>query len=249
MKRNLRWIIPAIVIGLVVTAFYWAKSALGPEPQALQALQSDSTVQVTQNPDWITFSPTNSTPTTGFVFYPGGRVDYRSYAVPLRKIAAQGYQVVLVQMPLSLAVLAPDRADEVISAYPDIQHWVIGGHSLGGAMAAQYIYNNPGKMDGLVFWAAYPASNNSLVGQNRLQVALIHGTLDGLATPDKIEASEPLLPNDTKWIAIDGGNHAQFGDYGVQPGDGTATISTQEQQSQGVAGTLEILNIVQGNSK
>ena len=104
--------------------------------------------------------------------------------------------MVIVDMPLNLAVLNPGAADKVMAAYPEIQHWAIGGHSLGGAMAANYAVNHPEQVQGLVLWAAYPASSDDLSSSN-LRVVSIFGSLDGLATGEKIEASRPLLPADT----------------------------------------------------
>ncbi len=126
-------------------------------------------------------------------------------------------------MPLALAVLAPNEALEVMAAYPSVESWAVGGHSLGGAMAARLTYTHPEAVDGLVLWAAYPASTDDLSSSDVI-VTSIYGTLDGLSTGDKIDASRPLLPGDTQWVPIEGGNHAQFGDYGVQSGDGSATI-------------------------
>jgi pimeloyl-ACP methyl ester carboxylesterase len=143
-------------------------------------------------------------------------------------------------MPLNLAVLAPDRAAEVMAAFPGIESWALGGHSLGGAMAANFAHSNPGAVRGLLLWAAYPGASDDLSGY-QLAASSIYGTRDGLATPDKIDASRPLLPPDTQWTAVDGGNHAQFGWYGPQPGDGEATISREEQQAQIVAATLQLL--------
>jgi hypothetical protein len=95
-------------------------------------------------------------------------------------------------------------------------------------------------MDGLVLWAAYPASNNDL-SSSGVRVLSISGTLDGLSTPEKIAASVPLLPANTVWIPIEGGDHAQFGWYGPQAGDNPATISRGDQQTQIVQATLEFL--------
>jgi pimeloyl-ACP methyl ester carboxylesterase len=132
-------------------------------------------------------------------------------------------------MPFNLAVFGSGRASQVIAAHPEIDQWVLGGHSLGGAMAASYVYSNPGAMDGLFFLAAYPAGNQSLA-ESGMNVLSISGTKDGLATPEKIAASIPLLPKDTIFFPIEGGNHAQFGWYGPQSGDNPATISREEQQ-------------------
>jgi len=167
-------------------------------------------------------------------------VDPRAYASTARGLAEDGYLVVIVPMPLDLAFFAPGRAAEVMAAFPGIKNWAIGGHSLGGAMAANFARNNRDAVHGLVLWAAYPASSDDL-SSSQLGVSSIYGTRDGLATLDKIEASRPLLPPDTQWIAIEGGNHAQFGWYGPQSGDNEATISREEQQAQIVAATLQIL--------
>jgi len=144
-------------------------------------------------------------------------------------------------MPLNLAILAPDRAADVMAAFPEIDRWAVGGHSLGGAMAARFAYQNPDTVRGLVLWAAYPASTDDLSGLP-LAVTSIYSTRDGLATGAKIAASRTLLPSGTRWVAIERGNHAQLGWYGPQPGNGTATVSRKEQQRQVVAATLELLS-------
>jgi dienelactone hydrolase len=166
-------------------------------------------------------------------------VDYRSYAPVLHEIAAQGYLVVLVPAPLNLMVFKPNAADAVIPQFPQIEHWAIGGHSLGGAMAANYAYTHPNAVDGLVLWASYPASNNDLT-DSASPVLSIYGTLD-MAGMEKFEESRALLPENTVWTVIEGGNHAQFGDYGFQPGDNVATISAAEQQAQIVNATVAFL--------
>jgi pimeloyl-ACP methyl ester carboxylesterase len=162
-----------------------------------------------------------------------------------REIAEQGYLVVVVPMPLDLAVLGAGRASAVVDAFPEVERWAIGGHSLGGAMAANYAARNPDAIDGLALWAAYPASADDLSDRD-LAVVSIYGTEDGLATPDKVNASRALLPADTQWVPIEGGNHAQFGSYGSQRGDNAATIDEQTQRDQVVAATVELLAALEG---
>ncbi|HVN55489.1 MAG TPA: alpha/beta hydrolase, partial [Anaerolineaceae bacterium] len=140
MAKGLR--ISLIVIGLVIflslSGFViWGETPSSPMPEALAALASDGQVTVTSG-KWLVFSSTARTPATGLIIYPGGHVDYRAYAPSAHQIAAQGYLVVIVPMPLSLAVLNAGGAADVISAYPEIQHWAVGGHSLGGSMAANF---------------------------------------------------------------------------------------------------------------
>ncbi len=230
-----------IVLLLAVAGFTaWAYTPLGPMPEALAALQSDTAVQVTTSP-WLTFAPASGQPATGFIIYPGGRVDARSYAPVARAIAAEGYLAVIVPMPFNLAVTNVGAADRVIAAHPEIAHWAIGGHSLGGAMAANYAYTRPDAVQGLILWAAYPAGNNSLADRS-LAVTSIYATADGLATAEKIDASRPLLPASTRYVAIAGGNHAGFGWYGPQGGDGQASVVRAAQQAQVVAVTVEVLD-------
>jgi hypothetical protein len=238
------WVIFVGIILVVVIGFVaWGLIIPSPMQEALAYMQTDSRVSVTDEP-WLVFQPTDGYPTTGLIFYPGGRVDPRAYAPMAQLIADQGYLVVIVPMPLNLAVFGSNRAASVIQSYPEIQHWVIGGHSLGGSMAAAYADKNDDQIDGLVLLASYPAGSNSLT-DNKLMVASIYATQDGLATKDKIDASRELLPADTNWVQIDGGNHAQFGWYGNQSGDLPATISRKEQQAQVIRATLELLKQVE----
>jgi hypothetical protein len=127
-----------VVLGVVVIGFLiWALNPLEAAPEAVAALETDSKVTVTEG-DYVTFMPANSEPTTAFVFYPGGHVDYRAYSVPLHKIAEQGYLVILLPVRLNLAFFEIDAADKAIPDFPGIQHWVVGGHSLGGVAASMY---------------------------------------------------------------------------------------------------------------
>jgi hypothetical protein len=230
----------AVVLALAAAGFIvWGSLPMRPLPEALGALQSDAQVQVDTAP-WLVFQPAARSAQIGLIFYPGARVDPRAYAPAAHSLAAEGYLVAIVPMPLNLAVFGSGRAEAVITAFPAIRHWAIGGHSLGGAMAASYVYSHPGAVQGLVFWAAYPAGNNSLAGHT-LQVTSIYATRDGLATKEKIDASRPLLPADTRWVAIEGGNHAQFGWYGPQAGDNPAAIDRAAQQAQVEQATAQLL--------
>ena len=241
MRRLRIALIAILVIGVLVASGFviWANTPPAPMAEALAALESDTAVTVDQS-RWIVFTPSDVEPTTGFIFYPGGRVDARSYAPALKAIAQQGYLAVIVPMPLNLAIFGIDGADDVIAAYPAIQHWVIGGHSLGGSMAGRYAHNHPATIDGIVLWASYVEDSFSLAN-TPLAAASISGTEDGLATETEIENSRATLPADTTFVVIEGGNHAQFGYYGDQQGDNPATISRTAQQEQVIAATLIVL--------
>lgn len=217
----------------------WANTPLAAMPEALDALRPGGLVGVTEG-DWIVFQPEGVQPSVGLILYPGGRVDPRAYAPLARAVAGEGYLAAIAPMPLNLAVFAPDRAQEVMAAYPQVQYWAIGGHSLGGAMAARFAYQNSDTVDGLVLLAAYPASSDDL-SSRPLEVVSVIGTRDGLGTRDGVEASRNLLPPGTRYVVIEGGNHAYFGWYGEQPGDFAAEISREAQQEQALRATLDLL--------
>ncbi|MFM8322600.1 MAG: alpha/beta hydrolase [Chloroflexota bacterium] len=229
--------IPLLLAGGFVA---WAETPLAPMPEALAALQSDAQVTVTQEADWVVFQPADRQPQVGVVLYPGGRVDYRAYAPYARALAAEGYLVALTPMPLNLAFTGYNKANDVIAAYPEITRWAVGGHSLGGAMAAHYAAANPGKVQGLFLWAAYPAGSDDLSAQP-LKVVSIYGTRDGLATVEDVTLAAPLLPKDTLWVPVSGGNHGNFGWYGDQPGDNQAALGRAEQMALVVQSTAFML--------
>jgi hypothetical protein len=224
-----------VLVGFVV----WAETPPSPMPEAYDALKSDSSVTVSVG-NWLVFFPVSSNVSTGFIIYPGGRVDFRSYAPAAHAIAAEGYLVIIPQMPLNLAVFGVGTANDVIGHYPNISSWVVGGHSLGGTMAAQFAFENPSKIKGLVLWAAYPASGTNLSKSNLL-VTTIHGSNDGLVSTAQIDDSLKLLPSSTVRVEIAGGNHAQFGWYGDQAGDNAATITREAQQNLTVNATVQLL--------
>lgn len=225
------FIVALAVLGFVV----WANSVLGPAPQAIGALRPDAQVTVTLD-KFVVFQPAHKKATTAFVFYPGGRVDFRSYAEPLHKIAAGGYLVILLPVRFNLALFDVNAANAAVAAFPGIRHWAVGGHSLGGVAAAMYASRHP--VDGLVLWASYPADD--ALKNSKLKVLTIYGTQD-ITSSDVFESKRALLPADAKYVVIQGGNHAQFGDYGPQPGDHAAMISRADQQKQVVDATLQFL--------
>ena len=228
--RIVKRVLPGLLAVLLAASLgfvLWASSASQPTDAALQALKSDKLVSVSQEGGFITFSPAGESPRTGFIFYPGGRVDHRAYAPLLREIAGQGYFVALLDVRLNLAFFDINAADKVIADHPEVEHWAVGGHSLGGVAASSYASSHAESVDGVVLWASYPADDS--LRSSGMNVVSIYGTLDGLATLDKIDASRELLPEDAEYIAIPGGNHSQFGAYGFQDGDSPASITAEEQ--------------------
>ena len=241
MRRPLKLLVLLGTLILLATLAFviWGSTPLGPMEEAMAALQTDEVVLATQH-GWYLFEPVSRKPSVGLILYPGGRVDPRSYAPLAREIAAAGFASVITPMPLNLAVFEPDQAMDVMQSLPGITAWAVGGHSLGGAMAARFAYRHPHEVEGLVLLAAYPASSDDL-STSGIQVLSLFGTLDGLADVETIEASRSILPAETTWVAIQGGNHAQFAWYGDQPGDRPAAISREVQQTETVRAIVQFL--------
>ena len=230
MKQKKRIVLAAVLLcllavgvlfGVYVGDYYHADAA------AQAALLSDDSVTVTQENDSWVFAP--DTPTAGLIFYPGGKVENTAYAPLLHKLADEGILCVLVKMPCNLAVLDMNAADGIPEEFSEVDSWHIGGHSLGGAMAASYAAKHTEELDGLVLLAAYSTADLTDSG---LRVFSAYGSEDGVLNREKYETNRANLPADTTEMVINGGCHAGFGSYGPQTGDGTPTISNTDQQQQ-----------------
>ena len=203
------------------------------------AMETTEDVSVFVKDDWVEFMPADTDADkadTGIVFYPGGKVEYTAYAPLMQDFAEEGYFCAVVKMPFNLAVLNSNAAKDVKEAHPKITNWIIGGHSLGGVMAAKYAAISD--FDGLFLLAAYA---NTDLSDKDIPVVSVYGSADGVLNMDEYEASKSKLPADLIEHVIQGGNHAQFGSYGLQEGDGEATIPAESQRAQAVQIVLENL--------
>lgn len=162
----------------------------------------------------------------GFVFYPGGKVEYNAYEPLMMQLASMGVFCVLLKMPLNLAVLDMNAADGICEMYPDVKKWYIGGHSLGGAMAASYVSSHGDDFEGLILLGAYSTANLS---GSELDVLCLHGSEDRVMDREKHDKYMDNLPDGVIEREIEGGCHAFFGAYGAQDGDGNPTVTLEEQ--------------------
>lgn len=174
----------------------------------------------------VTYSPKQADPLCGFIFYPGGKVEYTAYEPLAAAFASKGVLCVLVEMPFHLSVLDADAADGIREQFPDVDRWYIGGHSLGGAMASSWLSEQAENFEGLILLGSYSAEDLS---DTRLRALSIYGSEDQVLNMEKYDENKSNLPPELTEIVIDGGCHAFFGMYGPQKGDGTPSISNEEQ--------------------
>ena len=217
MKKKRWWILPAAVLLLIVAAFLiYAGNYYRATDAALQALESDDVLIEQTEYGWFFDGPAAD---RALVFYPGANVEDTAYAPLLHRLAGSGVDVCLVKMPLHMAVFGANSADRILAQY-DYAHWYIGGHSLGGAVAANYAAVHD--LDGVILFASYPTKD---VDESML---ILYGSEDGVLNRTRLARADQFGAVDE--VVIDGGNHAGFGEYGAQAGDHAAEISSAEQQ-------------------
>ena len=214
-------------------------------------LQSDQSITVSETSGEISFIPVKNKRETGFVFYPGAMIDPRSYVPMAYRLAENGYSVYIVKLPFRSALLSGQEEKvmeytrQIFDTNPFVQRWVVGGHSRGGAIASRFAFNNIDRISGLILiGTSHPKDNTFDLSTSGLVVMKIYATQDGLASVSEIMETRVFLPDDTTWIEVEGGNHAQFGYYGTQLGDNQADISREEQQMITISAILSMLNDV-----
>ena len=218
----------AIYVGDYYRTDLDAVAAFAPMNAVSTELLDDST---------LVFKPENAA--KGFIFYPGGKVEYTAYQPLMAACAQQGILCILVEMPFNLAVLDVSAADGIQAQYPEIETWYIGGHSLGGSMAASYLADHVEDYDGLILLGSYSTADLS---ETNLGVLSVYGSEDMIMNRDKYDEYRSNLPSDLIEVVIEGGCHAYFGMYGAQEGDGTPTISNEEQIFLTADHILEMMN-------
>ena len=223
MKKSLKWVIPIMLVtGLLCAFLVYVGTYYHADAAAEAALVSDENVRVTQTEFGWLFD--GASKEHALIFYPGGKVEATAYAPICRELAQMGVDVCLVEMPFRLASFGQNKADEILASM-DYGHWYIGGHSLGGVIASIYAAEHPESLDGVILLAAYAVQPLD----DELSTVLIYGTEDGVLNKERYRENLKYVPAHAVEHAIEGGNHSQFGSYGVQKGDGEALIAPEQQ--------------------
>ena len=239
-KRRKLWI-ALIATGLVLAVLFGVCAVyLGDyyhtDMTAVEAFAPNVSMRTGEDGN-IVFTPENAE--AGFIFYPGGKVEHTAYIPLMKALADRGILCVLVEMPFRLAVFDSNAADGIREQYSQIEKWYIGGHSLGGAMAASYVADHAEAFVGLVLLGAYSTAD---LTQSGLEVLSLYGSEDRVMNREKYAENKPNLPADFTETVIDGGCHAGFGMYGPQDGDGTPTISNTQQIHITAASIADMVN-------
>lgn len=220
MKKRIVFIVSMILVIVVGSSFIYLNDSYPPTKQKLDA----SLTMVDDKNIIITNSQIHK---KAIVLYPGGKVEPLAYQSFMGQFAKEGFLVVIAKMPFNLAVLNSNKLDDIINEHPEIEDWYLIGHSLGGAMGANYIADHPQDIEGLYLLASYPTKD---LKDFKGKMLSIIGEKDCVLNMESYEENKKYLPTQVKEHIIMGGNHAQFGNYGKQRGDCEAIINQQQQQ-------------------
>lgn len=228
-KLWFRIIISIILIFLItlLTFLKYVDNYYKADEIALSELNGTDEVSVSEYNNYYLFSKNNYESTIGYIFYPGGKVEAKSYSPLMTLLANKGITCVLLKETFNLAVFSPNLADDPISSITNINKWYVGGHSLGGVIASSYAASHSDKLSGLILMAAYPYKSLS---NTNLRMLSFYGTNDGVLNMKDFEKNKVNAPNDSTYFEIKGGNHGHYGNYGEQKGDLQAAITQSEQQ-------------------
>ena len=190
-------------------------------------LVSSDTVKVEEIDDAYFFDGPGDS--AAVIFYQGGKVEETAYAPLMHLMAEQGTDCFLMKLPLRMAELDANAADDIIERYRDRNYeWYLMGHSLGGTAAGTYTAYHPDKVRGLILLAAYPVNDQD----SSCRLLSMYGDRDGVLETEAYNRQKTCWPPDSSELVISGGNHSGMGCYGLQKGDNKATISSDEQQTQ-----------------
>lgn len=220
---------------LLITTLWYVNDYYHTDENVQEYLQTKETVSVTEMSAGLYLDGPGDY--AAMIFYPGAKVEYTAYLPLLSDLAEQGIDCFLIKMPCNLAFFGQNKAKKIMDSY-EYDHWYLSGHSLGGAMAASYASGHLESLNGLVLLAAYPTKS---LKSDSFSVLSLYGSKDGVLNMEKVEEGNSFMPADYVEICIEGGNHAQFGNYGEQKGDHAADISREEQQAQTVEAILNMM--------
>lgn len=168
----------------------------------------------------------------GYIFHPNIWYDERAYAPVARALAFSGIPTFILDVPVSFSFLTPYRADTVLRDFPNITSWIVGGHGIGGQVAAHYAQarRHIGPVDGLALFASAPAPLFTDLSLSGIKAISAWGSLDGIFSRIEWEDGKKMLPPDADFRELQGGNHANWA-YLINPqaGDGAATVTRDAQ--------------------
>lgn len=226
MKKTLKrlgYLILSLFLIGIVAFFIWASFGYDADKEVLSNALKNQNVSIENTDEYISITPLNYNSNKGYIFYPGAKVQPEAYISKLSAIAVSNtIEIFIPKMYKNLAFFGINKADEIQKQFPEITHWYIGGHSLGGSMACVYASKNDKTFDGILIFGTYSGTD---ISKKSTKVRSINGEQDGVFPPEKIKIHNGELPNDAQILFINGMNHSDFGNYGFQSGDNPSKLT------------------------
>jgi pimeloyl-ACP methyl ester carboxylesterase len=246
LRRWIRW----AFLFWAVAAHAWLINSVRTQGVSDELLRSTQGVRVLEGSTGLEFRPASQGDRSALIFICGSGIHAHAYAPLLRPIADTGYPVFIVKLPYRFAPLAShkdevvERTLQLMASHPETPRWVVAGHSLGGALAARVALATRGRQVSFVLIGTTHPRDHDL-SKLEARITKVYATNDGVAPVDAVVANRRLLPETTAWVEIKGGNHSQFGHYGHQLFDGTATITREAQQAMTRQVLLDALGVTE----
>ena len=229
------FLISAVFIGICL----FTERPAVQEISVYQSMFPDTVIRAAEDGGAEIFPQEVKSADTGIIFYVGAQIRPSAYIPLLARLSEEGYACFIPDLSFNTALLEPNAAEAVMKAHPEIDSWVMAGHSLGGFAASGFADDHRDAVDGLIFIAAYGSRDLSGAG---LPMLSVFGDADGVLSRKRYEERRGWNSKDFEEYVIAGANHAQFGDYGKQPRDNDALITADEQQAQTADIILDWLN-------
>ncbi|MFC5652354.1 alpha/beta fold hydrolase [Paenibacillus solisilvae] len=239
-KRITIWVVSMLALCVIIGTIAFQLFTYHPNSRAIAALSNEAKVTVRESKGLLVFRPKGEVKQPSIILYPGALVEASCYAAWGSQLAETGHSVYIVKMPFNLAVFGKNRADDIIDGHPE-ESFIIGGHSLGGLMAARYTAEHSDKLKGMFFLASYADSKGDL-SKKGLPVLQLTASKDGILPWSAWRENKVNLPADTAFVSIEGGNHSQFSSFDSQRGDNVPSISEKEQHQQLLAALKTWMN-------
>ncbi len=243
-KGGKKKIIGTIWISLSIIFFIWIWTTYQSRDLPGDTFTNSNKITVIENNDQFIFQSKEKVNKFEIIFLQGALTDPKAYAPLCRKLAESGFTCHLLKSPWRIPSYNYQRICGLFNLKQN--NYVIGGHSQGGKIASQLVYENPDAFKGLFLLGTSHPRDLDLSGQN-IPCVKIYAENDGLASMKEVLQNANKLPADSKLIMIKGGNHSQFGYLGHLLMDHSADISLKEQQQKTIDELLYFFNEINHN--
>ena len=225
LKRLIYSLLIIIPITLVGFWGYTEFASYSPDQAILSAAYSDKNVKIEEKISYFEITPIFVKPDAkAIIFYPGGLVRPQSYIAKMVKISEISQtKIFLIKSPFNLAIFDIGATGRIIDQNA-LDMPIVAGHSLGGIAACRFLKDNPDKVSGIYLYGSYCDKS---ITDFKGSVLSVMGQNDQIINKDNYNKAKLNLPTQANVKEIPDLNHSNFGDYGLQKGDGSSGQSSE----------------------